>query len=155
MSKTIWTISTVLAIALSSSATAHDGVANDAVGARMYAMEIIAQNLKIVGGMAQGQVTFDADKAQAAIGAISEQADNVPALLGLKKKTQNLNPAMQSGQTGMTLLRRPGYFKQQQKAQTPHLSRGLVKLWLELAAVVVRATCPIGSNNLISVNHPH
>lgn len=86
MSKSIWTISATLAIALSTSATARDGVANGAVGARMDAMEIIAQNLKTVGGMAQGQVTFDADKAQVAIDAIAKQAANVPALFKAEEK---------------------------------------------------------------------
>ena len=86
MSRTIWTISAALAVAISTTAIAHDGVKNPAVIERMKAMEAIAQNLKTVGGMAQGQVTFDADQAQAAINEIAKQAANVTVLFKAEER---------------------------------------------------------------------
>lgn len=80
MSKTTWMISTALAIAVSTAVIAHDGVTNSAAGARMDGMAVIAQNMKTIGGMAQGQIAFDTNAAQAAIDAIASQAANVPAL---------------------------------------------------------------------------
>lgn len=80
MSKPLLTISAALFIAISTNAIAKDGIANPVVGARMDAMDIIGANMKIIGGMAQGKVTFDAAAAQAAIDAIATQAGDLPAL---------------------------------------------------------------------------
>lgn len=80
MSKRILTIAAIVAVTISSQTVARDGVANAAVGARMDAMATIGQNMKTIGGMAQGQVTFDAAAAQAALDAIAKQAGMLPAL---------------------------------------------------------------------------
>lgn len=80
MSKKILTISTAVVLAIATQISAHDGVTNAAVGARMDAMETIGQNMKIIGGMAQGKVTFDAAAAQAAVDAIAAEADQLPVL---------------------------------------------------------------------------
>lgn len=73
---------TILALATTAAsvALAHEGVQNPAVMARMDAMETIGDSMKILAGMAKGQVTFDADAANAALAVIAETAATVPAL---------------------------------------------------------------------------
>lgn len=95
MSKTILTISTALFIAITTSAVSKDGVANPVVSARMDAMDIIGQNMKIIGEMAQGRVTFDTATAQAAIDAIATQAGDIPALY----KADETDPKSKSNPT--------------------------------------------------------
>ena len=71
----------LIAIAfLATAAVAHDGVKNPAVKARMHSMDVISQNMKTIGKMAQRQVAFDADAAQAAVDEITRQATQIPSL---------------------------------------------------------------------------
>lgn len=69
-----------LAATLAFGASAHADVENPAVKARMAAMKTIGGSMKTLGGMAKGAVAFDAAKAQAAVDAIAEQAELIPAL---------------------------------------------------------------------------
>lgn len=61
-------------------AFAHSGVTNPAVQERMAAMKQIGAQVKILGSMAKGQVSFDADAAQAAMVHIQREAERVPDL---------------------------------------------------------------------------
>ncbi len=72
---------TIFAMTLvATAAFAHDGVQNEAVHARMTAMETIGANMKILAGMAKGQSAFSTDTANAALVAISDTATTIPAL---------------------------------------------------------------------------
>ena len=64
----------------STSALAHSGVMNPVVKARMGAMGTIADNTKVLGSMAKGEVAFDAPTARQAAGAIAEQAARISML---------------------------------------------------------------------------
>ena len=55
----------LLIIAFGTAALAHSGVKNEAVIKRMELMASIAEQMKVVGSMAKGQATFDAEKARA------------------------------------------------------------------------------------------
>lgn len=59
---------------------AHSNVQNEAVKARMHAMETISQASKTLGGMARGRTDYDAAAAKAAADALVEQAKMIPAL---------------------------------------------------------------------------
>lgn len=65
---------------VATAAAAHNGVKNPAVKARMHAMDVISENMKTIGKMAQRQVTFDADAARAAVDEIALQAAQIPSL---------------------------------------------------------------------------
>ncbi|MGR3659753.1 MAG: c-type cytochrome [Paracoccaceae bacterium] len=95
MSKKILTISTALALMISTQISAYEGVDNAVAGARMDAMKIIGDNMKTIGGMAQGKVTFDAAAAQAAIDAIAGQADKLPTLF----KANETDPKSKASET--------------------------------------------------------
>lgn len=68
--KTRHVITTVLVLS-ATAAVAHTGVKNAAVKARMDGMSAIADNVKVLGTMAKGQIAFDAMTAQAAARAIA------------------------------------------------------------------------------------
>lgn len=55
-------------------------VKNEAVKARMEAMSSIGAQMKTLGGMAKGEMDFDADKANDAVKTIAMIAATVPAL---------------------------------------------------------------------------
>lgn len=59
---------------------AHEGVQNQAVLARMQSMSQIAEETKLLGQMAKGQVSFDASAARMAVARIAEQADETARL---------------------------------------------------------------------------
>lgn len=80
MSKNIWIFTIALSLGVSTGVVAHDGVSNATVAARMHAMASIGENMKTIGGMAQGKITFDAAAAQTAIDAIAAEAEMLPAL---------------------------------------------------------------------------
>ncbi|WP_127114425.1 c-type cytochrome [Shimia sediminis] len=75
-------------VALTLSATvviAHGGVKNPAVMARMDGMSAIADNMKVLGGMAKGAVAFDAAKANEAAGVIAVEAARIPVLFQVEE----------------------------------------------------------------------
>ena len=61
-------------------ATAHEGVKDPAVMARMHAMSEIGDATKVLGQMAKGAAPFDATAAQSAADAIAREAARIPAL---------------------------------------------------------------------------
>jgi len=61
-------------------AWAHQGVQNPAVKARMDGMSAIAENLKVIGTMAKGEIAFDANAAREAAAAMAEHAAATPDL---------------------------------------------------------------------------
>jgi cytochrome c556 len=61
-------------------ALAHEGVQNPAVKARMNAMSFIGQNMKLIAGMAKGEVDFEAEVANAALANIAGTAAEIPNL---------------------------------------------------------------------------
>ena len=60
-------------------ATAHEGASGD-VKTRMDAMKTVADNTKILGGMATGKRAFDAAEARDAAAALGSEASRIPAL---------------------------------------------------------------------------
>lgn len=80
MKPAIRMIATSIVLAVTTTAFAHDGVENAATDARMHAMHVIGGSMKTIGGMAQGQMDFDAAGAKAALDAIAEQAEMLPTL---------------------------------------------------------------------------
>lgn len=71
---------TAAALLVASAAFAHNGVKNAAVMARMSAMSGIGAEMKTLGEMAKGAVSFDANTAKAAAAAIAAHAAKTPAL---------------------------------------------------------------------------
>ncbi|WP_424942469.1 c-type cytochrome [Aliiroseovarius crassostreae] len=61
-------------------ALAHDDVKNPAVKARMMTMETIGGGMKVLAGMAKGEMEFDSAKAEAAMATIASEGMKVPAL---------------------------------------------------------------------------
>ncbi len=71
----------VIAVTLCATAVlAHQGVQNPAVKTRMDAMSAIGVQMKVLGDMAKGKTTFDANAAQLAASGIADHAAKVPAL---------------------------------------------------------------------------
>lgn len=66
-------LATILAVT-AASALAHSGVQDPAVLARMDAMKSIGDSMKVIGNMAKGQTSFDADSAQQAAAEIARHA---------------------------------------------------------------------------------
>lgn len=58
---------------------AHSGVENQVVLERMTLMEDISDQLKVIGGMAQGRMDFDAERAAEAQSALVAHAGDIPA----------------------------------------------------------------------------
>lgn len=67
-------------VVLATAALAHEGVKNPAVMARMDGMSKIADNMKVIGNMAKGTETFDAEVLQQALTSIATKASEVPVL---------------------------------------------------------------------------
>lgn len=67
------------ALVFASSVLAHSGVENAAVKARMDLMQDIRKGVGALGGMAKGEVDFDAEAAEAARAAIATSAAGIPA----------------------------------------------------------------------------
>ena len=65
---------------IASAATAHQGVKNPAVMARMEAMSGVAGEMKILGDMAKGARPFDREIARAAASRVAGYAAETPAL---------------------------------------------------------------------------
>lgn len=65
-------------VALTTAATSHEGVKNAAVKARMDLMQEVRAAISVVGGMAQGKVEFDPDKAATAAAALADASGRVP-----------------------------------------------------------------------------
>ncbi|WP_438990637.1 c-type cytochrome [Lentibacter sp.] len=72
-------VALALGATLAGAALAHDGVENEAVKARMMLMDGVKTATGTLGGMAKGEIEFDADKAGAARQALMEYAAKVPA----------------------------------------------------------------------------
>jgi cytochrome c556 len=81
-------ILTGLFILAGAAALAHSGVQNQAVLARMEAMNSIGDAMKVLGRMAKGQATFDASAAQDAAAGIARHSADTPALF----KAQETDP---------------------------------------------------------------
>ncbi len=73
------TIALTLGIA-ASAALAHTGVKDPQVLARMDGMKAMAGDLKTLGQMAKGVVTYDAETATAALASLKTQTNRIPAL---------------------------------------------------------------------------
>ncbi|MWD29602.1 cytochrome c [Aquicoccus sp. SCR17] len=71
------TLPTLAAVFIAGAVTAHEA-ANPVVAERMELMEGIRDQLKVIGGMAQGKMDFDADKAAEARAALIEHASQIP-----------------------------------------------------------------------------
>ncbi len=71
-------LATVATVFVTSMAMAHDGVANEAVKARMEVMKSIGGATGTLGKMVQGKTDFDADAAAAAATAMAEAAAKIP-----------------------------------------------------------------------------
>ena len=69
-----WPIS-IFFVVSATAALAHSGVTNPAVMARMNGMSAIAENVKVLGTMAKGQIAFDAISAQEAATAIARHSE--------------------------------------------------------------------------------
>jgi len=65
--------------ALGGAALAHEGVQNEAVKARMMLMDNIKDAVGVLGGMAKGEMAFDAAKADAAKEALIRHSAEIPA----------------------------------------------------------------------------
>lgn len=63
-----------------STANAHTGVQDDEVLARMDGMSAIAKEMKIIGKMLKGTAQFDPKAVDAALSAIGDEAERIPAL---------------------------------------------------------------------------
>ncbi|MEP3298952.1 MAG: cytochrome c [Pseudoruegeria sp.] len=71
---------TMMFICAASMAIAHDGVANEAVKARMDVMKTIGASTGTMGKMLQGKAEFDADAAAAAATAMANAAAQIPTV---------------------------------------------------------------------------
>lgn len=67
-------------IAVGTTALAHGGVKNKDVLARMEGMTALADQVKVIGRMMKGEAAFHAAAANAALQAISDEAESIPAL---------------------------------------------------------------------------
>ncbi len=77
--RTIAAATTLGLATLASVAMAHEGVKNEAVKARMILMKDIKDAVGVLGGMAKGEVSFDAAKADAAKEALIRHSAQIPA----------------------------------------------------------------------------
>ncbi len=69
-----------LILAFTGAALAHTGVKDPKVKAWMANMELIAEQTKLIGGMAKGTTAFDPSAAEAALILIAARAEEIPAL---------------------------------------------------------------------------
>lgn len=68
---------TLTLIALGTAALAHSGVKNKDVMARMMVMSSIADQMKVIGSMAKGEIVFDAATANEALIEIAAQSAQI------------------------------------------------------------------------------
>lgn len=61
-------------------AFAHGGVKDPDVMNRMMGMSALAKHMKLIGGMAKGETTFDAAAVNTTLGKMSEEASYIPSL---------------------------------------------------------------------------
>lgn len=76
--------SILLIAAFGTAALAHSGVKDETVKKRMALMTGIAEQMKVVGTMAKGQATFDAEKARAALSQISAASARIPQFFEMR-----------------------------------------------------------------------
>lgn len=74
--KPTWLAAGIIAIATTAS-LAHQGVENPTVLARMEGMSIMADHVEIIGNMARGLAPFDAEAANAALDALTGEANRI------------------------------------------------------------------------------
>ena len=67
-------------------AIAHVGVKDPQVMARMHGMKTMAGDLKTLGQMAKGVIPFDDAKARAALAALQDETNQIPALFAPEAK---------------------------------------------------------------------
>ena len=89
----------VLLFIAATGALAHQGVKNPAVKARMDSMSAIGKSMKVLGGMAKGESSFDAMAVQAAVASIAEQAARTPALFEANETDPKSESNESSGNT--------------------------------------------------------
>ncbi len=70
----------IAALLVATATSAHQGVKNPAVLARMNGMSAIADNLKVIGDMAKGTASFDAGEARESLEQIAKHAAETPGL---------------------------------------------------------------------------
>lgn len=73
-------LAVLFALGAATAVTAHEGVKNPAVMARMQGMKEVAADVKVLGDMAKGQATFDQAAARAAAASIAQHAAEAPGL---------------------------------------------------------------------------
>jgi cytochrome c556 len=71
---------TVCIVMLGLPVVAHDGVQNEAVKARMMAMDAVKNNFGVLGGMARGKMAYDQAQAEQAMQELLTLSGQVPAL---------------------------------------------------------------------------
>lgn len=74
------TVIALAIIAAGGAALAHGGVTNRDVMARMMVMSTIAEQVKVIGTMAKGQSSFDAEKANSALIEIAAQSAQITSM---------------------------------------------------------------------------
>ena len=78
----------LLSLMTATLASAHENVGNPTVKARMMVMTTIAENMKTLGGMANGAIDFDLEQAKTALAEIESTAKTVPGLF----KSEEMDP---------------------------------------------------------------
>lgn len=71
-------LTSLACLALPGTLVAHENAKNPAVIKRMDAMEAIGGAMKVLAGMAKGEMAFDAEKTQAAFAVIADKGALVP-----------------------------------------------------------------------------
>ncbi|WP_136635541.1 c-type cytochrome [Pseudooceanicola onchidii] len=71
-------------IATGTAAFAHSGVKDPDVMNRMMGMSALADQMKVIGSMAKGQMDFDADAVNTALAKMSKEASYIPSLFEKK-----------------------------------------------------------------------
>jgi len=79
MKKTL-RVAGLIIVGATTAALAHSGVQNPTVKARMAAMGEIGKSTKVLGSMAKGEATFDAESARKAASAIAGHAGQISVL---------------------------------------------------------------------------
>lgn len=80
---------TIVSLCFATLAVAHTGVKNPTVLARMEAMKETQESTKVLGAMAKGERSFDADTARAAAAEIARLAGQTPALFEVQETDPN------------------------------------------------------------------
>lgn len=87
-----WKIGAAAVLLTAATATAHQGVQNPAVLDRMNGMTAMADAMEVLVTMMRGSAEFDADRANAAIAAVGEEAGRVIPLFA----TEETDPASEA-----------------------------------------------------------